>query len=435
MPNYQLEYKEKLRNPKDAVSAVVSGQTIVYGIGSAQPPALLKAISDRVREDGVTDLEMFSFLSTEVAYKSVISPDLCTDIQSYSWFVSHSDRSLVKFGLNYFIPSYLHQIPRLCTDFMHIDVALAMVSPMDASGFFSLGIGNDYISTAARNAKILLLEVNEHMPRVFGDSLIHISEVDALIENHHLLPEVAYAKAKPEDDVVGRLIAELIPNGATLQLGIGNLPNAVGRALGNHKDLGIHTELMTPTMIELIKSGAATGQKKNLHPRKHIFTTASGTRAMYEFMNNNPSFESYPASYVCSPKIISMNEKMVSVNAILEFDLLGQCNAEFLDGSQWSGTGGQLDFVRGAFDSKGGIGILTCHSSAKNGTVSRVVPRLKEGTPVTVPRADVHYLATEYGVLEVKGRSTKDRALGIISLAHPNFRDELMAEAERMALF
>ncbi|MBU1105300.1 MAG: 4-hydroxybutyrate--acetyl-CoA CoA transferase [Candidatus Riflebacteria bacterium] len=435
MPNYQLEYQEKLKTPKDAVSSIVSGQTIVYGIGSAQPPALLKAISNRVREDGVTDLEMFSFLSTEVAYKSVISPDLCTDIQSSSWFVSRSDRGLVKFGLNYFIPSYLHQIPRLCTEFMKVDVALAMVSPMDSSGFFSLGIGNDYISTAARSAKILLLEVNKHMPRVFGDSCIHISEVDAVLENHLLLPEIAYGKVKPEDDVVGKLIADLIPNGATLQLGIGNLPNAVGRALVNHKDIGIHTELMTPTMIDLIKCGVINGQKKNLHPRKHIFTTASGTHSMYEFMDNNPSFESYPASYVCSPKVISLNDKMVAVNAVLEFDLLGQCNAEFLDGSQWSGTGGQLDFVRGAFDSKGGIGILTCHSSAKGATVSRIVPRFKEGTPVTVPRADVQFLATEYGVVDVKGKSTKDRALGIISLAHPNFRDQLMAEAEQMALF
>jgi len=317
---------------------------------------------------------------------------------------------------------------------MEADVVMTTVSPMDTAGYFSFGTGNDYISTAARHGKRFVVEVNRNMPRVFGDSQVHISEVDAIVENHVPLLEIAAPDPKPEDDIIGPAIAEMIPDGATIQLGIGNLPNAVARYLTGHTDIGVHTELFTEGMVDLIEQGVITGRRKTLHPRKHVFTTAAGTRRMYEFMDDNPAMESYPASYVCDPGIIAKNDTMISINSVLEVDLLGQANAEYLGGTTFSGTGGQLDFVRGAFASRGGKSILAFYSTAKGGTISRIVPRLPLGSIVTTPRADTDFLATEHGIVSLKGRSTKERALSIISLAHPKFRDWLMEEAENMYL-
>ena len=272
------------------------------------------------------------------------------------------------------------------------------------------------------------------MPRVFGDSLLHVSEVDAIVENTVPLLEVIPAAPKPEDDVIGKLIAEMIPDGATIQLGVGGIPNTVAGYLAGHKDLGIHTEVFCPGMVDLIEKGAVNGSKKTIHPRKSIFTFARGTKALFDFLDDNPAVESYPVSHVNDPAVIAMNDNMISVNSVIEVDLLGQCNSEYLDGSQFSGTGGQLDYVRGAFNSRGGKSILAFYATAKNGAISRVVPRLKSGTVVTTPRMDTHYLATEYGVVNLKGKSSRDRALEIISIAHPKFRDDLLREAENMYL-
>lgn len=428
------EYRKKLTGPREAVEKIKSGETIVFGMSIAQPPALLAAIADRAREGRLKDIKMYTFLPLEPALKTVFDPALSDCIRGYSWFVGGQERGLIKTGLNYHVPSYLHQIPRLCRDFMEIDAVITTVSPLDGSGYFCFGTANDYISTAARHCKRLIVEVNENMPRVFGDSLLHISEVDAIVENNVPLLEAQVPEAKPEDEIIGPCLAEMVPDGANIQLGIGGLPNAITRYLTGHKDLGIHTELLTPGMIDLIEKGVITGRRKNLHPMKHVFTTASGTRRMYEFMDNNPSVESYPASHVCAPAVIAQNDNMIAVNSVLEVDLLGQANAEYLDGTTFSGTGGQLDFVRGAFDSRGGKSIHAFYSTAKGEKISRVVPRFKTGAVVTSPRADTHYLVTEYGVVNLKGKSTRERALGIIGIAHPDFREDLLREAENMYL-
>jgi itaconate CoA-transferase len=317
---------------------------------------------------------------------------------------------------------------------MQIDVTVATVSPMDKAGYFTFGTANDYTSTAARHCKKLIVEVNEHMPRVFGDSILHISEVDTIVENHVPLIDIVPPEPDIDDETIGKCIAGMVPDGATIQLGVGSVPNAIAHYLMDHKDLGIHTEMFCPSMVDLIERGVVTGRRKSFHPRKNIFTFARGTSRMYEFMDNNPSIESYPVSYVNDPAVIAQNENMISINSVLEVDLLGQCNAEFIGGYQFSGTGGQLDYVRGAFDSKGGKSILAFHSTAKNGEISRVVPRFESGTVVTTPRMDTHYLITEHGVINLKGKSTRERALDIISLAHPKFRDELLREAENMYL-
>ncbi|MFH1003294.1 MAG: acetyl-CoA hydrolase/transferase C-terminal domain-containing protein, partial [Chloroflexota bacterium] len=277
-------------------------------------------------------------------------------------------------------------------------------------------------------------EVNRNMPRVFWDSLLHIAEVDAVVENHVPLLEIENSPPKPEDEGIGRHIAGLVPDGATIQLGLGSLPNTAAGYLEGHQDLGIHTENLTLGMVDLIEKGVITGRRKNRHPRKHIFTVALGTRRMYDLMHDNPSMESYPVSYTNDPAVIARNDNMVSINSVLQVDLLGQCNAEFLAGAQFSGTGGQLDFVRGAFNSRGGKSILALRATAKDGEISSIVPNFDTTCVVTTPRMDTHYLVTEYGVANLKGKSTRERALAIIELAHPRFREKLLREAGEMHL-
>lgn len=434
MNSYDAEYKKKLITPEKAVELIGSGDLVVIGMNNAEPPGLLAALAARARAGDLKNLKVYTMHPTAHMANTIFAPDLCDCIQVYSWFVGAPERGLVKIGMNYFIPNHFHQIPRLCQDFMRIDETLTAVSPMDKAGYFTFGTSNDYTSTAARHCRKLIVEVNQNMPRVFGDSLLHISEVEALVENHVPLLETAPVEPKPEDEIIGKLIGEMIPDGATIQLGLGGIPNAVAGHLSGHKDLGIHTELFCPGMVDLIEQGVVTGRMKNIHPRKSVFTLARGTQRLFDFMNDNPALESYPVSYVNDPAVIARNDNMISVNSVIEVDLLGQCNAEHLGGSQFSGTGGQLDFVHGSFNSRGGKSFLAFRSTAEDGTVSRVVPRFASGTVVTTPRMDVHYLVTEQGMVNLKGKSTQERVLDIINIAHPKFRDDLLREAENMYL-
>jgi itaconate CoA-transferase len=434
MNTYLDEYQRKLTSPEKAVECIENGSTIIHGLTVAEPPALLSSIAGRAREGSLKDIKIYSLIPLSHAARTELAPELSDCIQAYSFFVSAADRARVKVGLDYYVPNYFHQIPRLCRDFIKIDYTITTVSPMDKAGYFSFGTANDYTSTAARHCRKLIVEVNQNMPRVFGDSLLHISEVDAIVENSVPLYEWPPAEPKPEDALIGKLVAEMVPDGATIQMGIGSIPNSVARYLGGHKDLGIHTEVFVPGMVDLIKQGVVTGKRKTLNPRKNVFTVAQGLKDTYEFLNNNPSMESYPVSYTNEPSVIAQNENMISVNSIIEVDLQGQCNAEFLGGSQFSGTGGQLDFVRGAFNSRGGKSILAFYSTARKGKVSRVVPRFHSGTMVTTPRMDTHYLVTEYGAVNLKGKSSRERALAIISLAHPDFRESLLREADEMRI-
>lgn len=425
-----------MTTPERAVQKIKNGDIIVHGTTVAEPPALLAAVANRARAGSLRGIKIYSFNPGKIAEKTYLAADLCDCVEVYSWFVSKANRSQSAVGLTQFIPSYLHQVPRFIKENMKVDVAMTTVSPMDKAGFFTFGTANDFTSTAAREAKTLIVEVNRNMPRVFGDSLVHISEVDVVVENHVPLIPTSLATPKPEDAIIGKAIAELIPDEAVLQLGIGNLPNAITPYLTKHKDLGIHTELFGPGMVELIKKGVINGRKKTLHPRKHVFSVAYGTQDTFEFMNDNPSIESYPSSYVMDPYVIAKNDNMVAINSILEVDLTGQCNAEQIAGFQYSGTGGQLDFVRGAYAARGGLSIMAFYSTAtvRNCPVSRVVARLKSDAAVTTPRNDTQYLATEYGVVNLKQKSVRERAEAIISIAHPMFRDDLMKKALRMGL-
>jgi len=429
---YRSLYQKKLTTPDKAVETVKEGSLLIYGVALAEPPALLEAFARRLRSGDMKKLRILSSLPLKHAINTVLAPDLADCVERCSQFVGAGDRGLVHVGLNDYLPNHFHQMPRLISDFMTVDVAATTVSPMDKSGFFTFGVANDFTSTAARCADKLIVEVNENMPRVYGDSLIHISEVDAVVENHVPLIDLPYAIPSPVDKVIGKTIAGMVPDGATIQLGFGSLPNAVAAFMDDHKDLGIHTEVFCPGMSDLIKKGVLNGTKKTLHPRKHVFTMAFGDKEMVEFIHDNPSMESYPVSYTNHPAVIARNDRMVSINTVLEVDLFGQANAEFMGGHQFSGTGGQLDFVRGAFDSKGGKSILAFDSTAREGKVSRIVPRFEEGTMITTPRNDTHFLVTEFGAANLKGKSTRERALAIIELAHPDFRDDLLRAAEEM---
>jgi len=429
---YQSEYQDKVTTADRAVVDVKDGSLLIYGVGMAEPPALLEAFARRLRAADLKKLKIFSTLPTPHALNTVLAPDLVDCVERWTQFVGAGDRGLVQVGLNDYFPCHFHQVPRLISEFMTVNVAAVTVSPMDRAGFFSFGVANDFTSTAARCAGKVIVEVNEHMPRVFGDSLIHISEVDAVVENPVPLLEPPRVTPMPEDKIIGQTVAGMIPDRATLQLGFGNLPNAVTAFLENHQDLGIHTEVFCPGMADLIKKGVVTGKHKSLHKRKHVFTMAFGDKEMVAFLHDNPSMESYPVSYTNHPSVIARNDRMVSVNSVLEVDLFGQANAEFMEGHQFSGTGGQLDFVRGAFDARDGKSILAFHATARQGKVSRIVPRLEAGTMITTPRNDTHFLVTEFGVANLKGRSTRQRALAIIELAHPDFRENLLRAAEDM---
>jgi itaconate CoA-transferase len=431
---YESEYSQKLITPDQAVQVIKNGDMFIHGMALAEPPAVLRAVAARLRAGDLKRMRVLTTLPLKHVSSTVLAVDLMDCVDVYSLFVGSGQRGLVRSGLTSFVPNHLHQIPRLITEFIGVDVCATMVSPMDRHGYFSFGTANDLTSTAARAAGHLIVEVNRFMPRVTGDSFIHVSEVDAIVENHEPIFSPPAYEFRLEDDIIGKRIADMVPDGACLQIGIGALPSAVAKHLEGHKDLGIHTEVFSPALLNLVKKGIANGAMKTLHPRKHIFTFALGDREMLDHIDNNPVFETYPCSYTNHPAVIAKNDRMVSVNAVLQVDLTGQCNAEFLHGGQFSGTGGQLDFVRGSFDAKEGKSILAFYATAKKGKVSRVVARLDHGAAITTPRADTHILVTEFGEANLKGKSTRQRALAMIELAHPDFREDLFRKAEDMYL-
>jgi itaconate CoA-transferase len=438
MRSLEQEYRQRLTTADQAVSELQSSSKMGFGIAVGQPPALLAAIGRRLRSGELKDLSIYYKLAMKHAAETVLADDVLHAVHPFPLFLSEVDRRIVKRQLELgkkilsYVPAYFYQMSRLFSEIILLDTFVITVSPMDKSGYFSLGTNNDYASTAVRSARNVIEEVNRNMPRVFGESLVHVTEVNGIVEHHVPLLESVSRPPEPEDDAIGKTVAEMIPDGATIQFGIGGIPNAVCRYLSGHKDLGLHTELLTPGMAGLIEAGVANGRKKTLHRWKHVFTLALGDRRLYDLMDDNPAMESYPASHVNHPAVIAQNANMVSVNSALEIDLYGQVSAESINWHEFSGTGGALDFMRGAFDSPGGKSILALYSTAKNGAVSRIVPRLT--SLVTDPRMDTEYVVTEYGVANLKGQSTRERALSLINLAHPKFRDELLKEAEEVTL-
>ncbi|HTP68449.1 MAG TPA: acetyl-CoA hydrolase/transferase C-terminal domain-containing protein [Dongiaceae bacterium] len=431
------EYAAKLTTPEKAVEHIQNGSTLCLALAAGMPAALAKAVADRVLAGNLKDLNLYYQHSMKYSEETLIRPEVLANVDARVFFMGDPDRKMVAKGISEnrkylsYVPINFSNIPRALTEHIHVNTFVVTVSPMDKSGHFSLGTNNDYASVVLRHCDRVVVEVNRNMPRVFGDSLVHISEVHAIVENHVPLVQIPYKDPDPCSMKIGQCIAEQIPDEATLQLGIGNLPNAVAMQLVDRKDLGIHSELFSHAFVRLIKSGAATGRKKTLHPRKHVFTFAIGDQEVYDFINDNPSMESYPSSYVNDIHVIAEHDNIMSVNTAIEIDLYGQVNAEFINGHQYSGSGGQFDFVKGASFSKGGKSFIGLKSAAKDATVSCIVPRVQMATDT---RMDVEYIVTEYGCVNLRGKSTRERALALISIAHPNFRDKLKHHAKSINL-
>ena len=433
-------YQSKLTTPDQAVASIRSGSRLSMGMAMAEPPALLKALADRAEAGKVENVRLYYYEATSIASKTVLRYELSDRLIPYCMFVTAAERALIKRGtedgdrkvVNY-VPSTFHQAPRLLTEEIGIDTFVHTVSPMDRHGYFTFGTGNDYSTKVARSAKRLIVEVNENMPRVQGEGAeLHVSEVDAIVENHVPLLELPSRGATADDELISRTIADLVPDGACLQMGVGALPNLVCAVLKDRNDLGIHTEALNQGLVELLRAGVVTNRRKAIDRCKSVYTFAMGQKSMYDFLNDNPSVKSQPVDYVNDPRIIARNDNVISINATLQIDLTGACNSEHMLGHQYSASGGQLDFVRGAYASKGGKSIIAARSTAAKGKVSRIVARL-DG-PVTTPRIDTHYIVTEFGSANLKGLSSAERAHALIALAHPQFRDELSEAARKLHL-
>ncbi|MGD0291587.1 MAG: acetyl-CoA hydrolase/transferase C-terminal domain-containing protein [Candidatus Binataceae bacterium] len=432
---YEAEYSAKLLSAAAAVELIPARGTLSMGMAISEPPALLKALEDRLKRGAIEELRVYYSHSVAAAAATILKFEYMDVIKPHPFFPTVIERMLFERGRQnnrqviFYMPGNFSAMPRTLAA-IGIDAFVMMVAPMDKAGFFSCGTNGDYTIPTARVAKKLMVEVNPKMPRVFGDSSVHISEVDAIVENESPLFALPSRAATELDETISKYIVEMVPDGATLQVGIGGVPNAVCGGLTNHKDLGIHTELMMPSLVALIRSGAVTNKLKTLNRHKNVYTLATGDEAFYEFLNDNSSMELYPVDYVNDPYVIGQNDRVISISAFLEVGLDGEVNSEALEGKQYSAPGGQLDFVRGAQLSKGGKSILTAYSCAAKGSVSRIVPKIQG--PTTDPRADTQYIVTEYGVADMSGKSTAERAEALIAIAHPKFRDELRRGAREL---
>ena len=432
---YEAEYKAKFMTPAAAVEFIPTRGTLSMGMAISEPPALLGALEDRIKRRTIEELRVYYSHSVAAAAATILKYEYMDVIKPHPFFPTIVERMLFDRGRQnnrqvvFYMPGNFSAMPRTLAA-IGIDAFIMMVSPMDNAGFLSCGTNGDYTIPTARGAKKLIVEVNPKMPRVFGNSAVHISEVDALVENESPLFSVPAREPTELDEKIGKLIVEMVPDRATLQIGIGGVPNAVCKELSNHKDLGIHTELMMPSLVALIHAGAVTNKFKNLNKHKNVFTLAAGDAAFYEFLNDNSSMELYPVDYVNDPYVIGQNDRVISVSAFLEVGLDGEVNSEAIEGRQYSAPGGQLDFVRGAQLSKDGKSILAAYSTAARGTISRIVPKI--AGPTTDPRADTQYIVTEYGVADMVGKSTAQRAEALIAIAHPKFRDDLRRGAREL---
>lgn len=422
-------YDQKLVSAEVAVQSLQSGTRIYLGGGASAPQVLEKAMVGRAHE--LSDIEVVHVMT--LAAHEYLNPKYVDSFRHRGLFLGPAARKMVNLGFADYAPVFLSEIPSLFSNgALPLDVAMIQVSSPDKHGYCSFGVEVGVTMKAAECAEYLIAEINPQMPRVHGDAFIHINQLDKIVEVDYPLPQIPLRGFTEEQKKIGASIAGMIPDGATLQLGIGAIPNAVLSNLGNKKDLGIHTELFSDGVIELVESGVINNRKKTLHPGKIIAGFLFGSKELYDFVNDNPMIELHPTEYVNDPFIIAKNDNMISINSAIEVDLTGQVSADSIGARFYSGIGGQVDFVRGAARSKGGKPIIALPSTAKDGTVSRIVPQLKPGAGVVTSRGDVHYIVTEYGVAYLHGRSITERAHELINIAHPNFREELSEYVKEM---
>lgn len=425
---WQEKYKSKVFTSDEALKVVKSGDKIVVQPGCAAPMELIRALVRK--KDDLSDVILYHILI--VGDLPYIAPGMEKHFIHKAFFIGRNTRKAVNEGRSEFIPIFLSEVTMLFKRGIIVpDVALINVSPPDEHGFCSYGIDVGNIKTPAEKSKIIIAQINDRMPRGLGNSFIHLNKIDFIVEHNEDLMELPQVDPNTTTSVlaaydkIGQYIAEMIENGSTLQMGIGAIPDSVMKYLNHHKDLGIHTEMFSDGIVELVEEGIINGEQKTLHPGKIIAGFVLGTKKSFDFIDNNPIIEFHPQEYVNDPFVISQNNKMVAINSAIEVDLTGQVCSDSFGTKFYSGIGGQVDFIRGAAHSEGGKPIIALPSTTKDETISRIVPMLKNGAGVVTSRGDVHYVVTEYGVANLFGKSIQERVKALIKIAHPKFRDEL----------
>ncbi|HHO75524.1 MAG TPA: GNAT family N-acetyltransferase [Deltaproteobacteria bacterium] len=426
--NWKEVYQSRLTDAMTALSKIKKGDRIFLGSACGEPQLLVRKLIDIA--PNLADTEVIHFL--DIGTAPYIAEKFNDNFRHNALFIGASTRSAIAQGRADYTPILLSEIPLLMIrGRMPLDVALITVSPPDNNGYVSLGISVDTTKTAAEVADYVVAEVNPNMPRTLGDSFLHVSDIHAFVEND--IPLIEFHQKTPGDiaQSIGEQIADLIENESTIQTGVGRIPNSVFPYLMNKRDLGVHTETFTDGFIDMIEAGVISCKKKTLHPGKIVASFCMGTKRLYDYVDNNPLFEFHPCHYVNNPYIISRNDRMISINSALTVDLTGQVCSDSLGFLFYSGIGGQVDFVRGSAMSKGGKSIMTLPSTTDDGKTSRIVPFHSPGSGVVVTRGDIHYVVTEYGAAYIHGKSIRERAMALINIAHPEFREELLEAAKR----
>jgi len=426
--SWESDYSSKLRTAQEALLSVRSGMRVYIQPGCAEPETLVEALLQRA--PFVSEVEVVHLLTLGCA--DYVKPEMTGHFRHNAFFIGGNVREAVNDGRADYTPVYLSEIEDLFeSGAMPLDVALIQVSPPDPHGFCSLGVGVDTTLTASKYARTVIAQVNDQMPRTYGDSFLHVRQIHAFVDSSRPLCELPEDRVTNLHVAIASNVAGLIDDGAVLQTGIGGIPNAVLPFLMDRKDLGVHTELVSDGVIPLIEAGVINGARKNFKPRKIILGFVLGTKKLFSYVDNNPAFEFHPSCYTNDPLLIARNDNMIAINSALQIDLTGQVCSDSLGTYFYSGIGGQVDFLRGASHSKGGKPIIALPSTAKNDTISRVVATLTPGSGVVTSRGLIQYVVTEYGVAYLHGKSIRERARALIEIAHPKFRDELYACCER----
>lgn len=424
-------YQKKRCTAEDAIDQIQNGDFIIVPTGVGEPPTLLTALSEQRRR--FHDVKVAQILA--VRKYAYIDPETVEHVRHVAFFFGGASRAGGQNGWIDFIPSYFSEMPSMIErGQIPADVVFSMASPMDSHGYFSLSLGADYTMAAVAKARAVVLEVNPNVPFANGNCHVHISQVTALIESSEPVLEVGLPKIGPVQIAIGKYVADMIEDGSTLQIGYGGIPDAVVMQLTHKHDLGIHTEMIGDGILTLVESGAVTNRKKTYMPGKMVATFALGSKKLYQFMDRNPALEIHPVDFTNDPYLAGQNDNLIAINATLQIDLLGQCGSESLGHLPYSGTGGQVDFVRAANRSRGGKAFIVLPSTAKDDSITRIVPTLTPGTHVTTGKNDINYVVTEFGVAQLRGKSAKQRAQELISISHPDFRSELTEAAKQMHL-
>lgn len=431
--NWKEIYQKKKVKIDYVLNLVHSNTTIVTGMAASEPQIFLSKLHEV--PPSLQDINVFTCLNMK-DYPFFSTKESEGRFINNSWFYNGSNRKVVLQGLKTmtYVPNNLHQAATNLIQSRKIDMYVGIASPMDKNGYLTLSVGITYEKDILEKTDLVVLEVNNNAPRTYGDTQVHISEVDYIMETDYPMPEISIVEPTEIERNIGERIADLIEDGSTIQIGIGGIPNAVAQFLKNKKDLGVHTEMMTETMVDLFEAGAINNKKKTLWPGKFVCTFVLGTQRLYDFCNDNPGILMLRGNYVNDPYIISQNDQMVSINTALMLDITGNVCSEAIGARHFSGTGGQLDTHRGAVKSKNGKGIIALRSTAKGGTISTIVPMLPQGAPVTIPRQELDYVVTEHGVAHLRGKTVRERTLELIGVASPDFRNDLKNEAQKIGI-